>query len=75
MSRDGVELATQERRVLEHIGKQNGLLGLVFRSTQSKVQDPSKLKRLISNLLNKVQRLILDAEIKGDVYEGLLERR
>ena len=65
----------QERRVLEHIGKQNGLLGLVFRSTQSKVQDPSKLKRLISNLLNKVQRLILDAEIKGDVYEGLLERR
>ncbi len=70
-----MELATQERRVLEHIGKQNGLLGLVFRSTQSKVQDPSKLKRLISNLLNKVQRLILDAEIKGDVYEGLLERR
>jgi type I restriction enzyme M protein len=74
VGRDGVELETQYRRVLEHLGKQHGLLGLVFRKVQNKIQDPAKLKRLISDLLDKEQWLILDADIKGDAYEGLLER-
>ena len=74
VGRDGVELETQYRRVLEHLGKQHGLLGLVFRKAQNKIQDPAKLKRLISDLLDKEQWLILDADIKGEAYEGLLER-
>jgi type I restriction enzyme M protein len=74
VGRDGVELESQYRRVLEHLGKQHGLLGLVFRKAQNKIQDPAKLKRLISDLLDKEQWLILDADIKGDAYEGLLER-
>ena len=59
MGRDGLELVTQERRVL----KQHGMLGLVCRRAQSKIQDPAKLKRLISNLLNKEQWLILVANL------------
>jgi type I restriction enzyme M protein len=74
VGRDGVELETQYRRVLEHLGKQHGLLGLVFRKAQNKIRDPAKLKRLISDLLDKEQWLRLDADIKGDAYEGLLER-
>jgi type I restriction enzyme M protein len=46
----------------------------VFRKAQNKIQDPAKLKRLISDLLDKEQWLRLDADIKGDAYEGLLER-
>jgi type I restriction enzyme M protein len=34
----------------------------------------SQPERLISDLLDKEQWLILDADIKGDAYEGLLER-
>lgn len=74
VGREGVELEMQYHRLLEHLGKQHGLLGLVFRKAQSKIQDPAKLKRLISDLLDKEQWLILDADIKGDAYEGLLER-
>jgi type I restriction enzyme M protein len=74
VGKDGVELETQYRRVLEHLGKQHGLLGLVFRKAQNKIQDPAKLKRLISDLLDKEQWVTLSADIKGDAYEGLLER-
>jgi len=74
VGRDGVELESQYRRVLEHLGQQHGLLGLVFRKAQNKIQDPAKLKRMISDLLDKEQWLILDADIQGDAYEGLLER-
>jgi type I restriction enzyme M protein len=74
VGKDGVELETQYRRILEHLGKQHGLLGLVFRKAQNKIQDPAKLKRLISDLLDKERWMILSADIKGDAYEGLLER-
>ena len=59
---------------LEHLGKQHGLLGLVFRKAQNKIQDPAKLKRLVSDPLEKEQWMILSADIKGEAYEGLLER-
>jgi type I restriction enzyme M protein len=72
--RDGAELEQHYRGVLEHLGKQHGLLGLVFRKAQNKIQDPAKLKRLVSDLIDKEQWVMLGVDIKGDAYEGLLER-
>jgi type I restriction enzyme M protein len=46
----------------------------VFRKAQNKIQDPAKLKRLVSDLIDKEQWVMVDADIKGDAYEGLLER-
>ena len=74
VGKDGVELDSQYRWILEHFGKQHGLHGLVFRKAQNKIQDPAKLKRLISDLLDKERWMILSADIKGDAYEGWLER-
>jgi type I restriction enzyme M protein len=74
VGKDGVALESQYRLILEHLGKQHGLLGLVFRKAQNKIQDPAKLKRLISDLLDKEQWMTLSADIKGEAYEGLLER-
>ena len=71
---DGVALEQHFRATLEHLGKQHGLLGLVFRKAQNKIQDPAKLKRLISDLIDREQWTLVDADIKGDAYEGLLER-
>ena len=62
----GAEANRTVHRVLEHLGKQHGLLGLVFRKAQNKIQDPAKLKRLISSLLDKERWMILRADIKGD---------
>src|SRR4051794_26616297 len=71
---DGNPLDTHYRHVLTELGKQKGMLGVIFRKAQNKIQDPAKLKRLISDLIGKEQWLSMDADIKGDAYEGLLEK-
>jgi len=73
-ARDGAALEQHYRALLEHLGKQHGLLGLVFRKAQNKIQDPAKLKRLVSDLIDKETWVMVGADIKGDAYEGLLER-
>jgi type I restriction enzyme M protein len=71
--KDGDELDVQYRHVLEELGRQPGMLGTIFRKAQNKTQDPAKLKRLIS-LMDGETWLEIDADVKGDMYEGLLER-
>jgi type I restriction enzyme M protein len=73
-SRDGDDLETHYRHTLETLGKQDGMLGVIFRKAQNKIQDPAKLKRLISDLIDAEQWVSLDADVKGDAYEGLLEK-
>ncbi|MBT9590778.1 MAG: hypothetical protein IV089_07725 [Thiobacillus sp.] len=43
----------QYRHTLEELGKQKGLLGLIFTKSQNKFQDPAKLRRLIVDLIDK----------------------
>ena len=55
-------------------GRQPGTLGVIFRKAQNKIQDPAKLRRLIADLIGKEQWMTLDADVKGDAYEGLLAK-
>jgi type I restriction enzyme M protein len=71
---DGDDLEVQYRHVLDALGKQPGMLGVIFRKAQNKIQDPAKLRRLIVDLIDRETWSSLDADIKGDVYEGLLEK-
>src|SRR3954467_9553751 len=50
------------------------MLGIIFRKAQNKIQDPAKLKRLIADLIDREKWSMLDADVKGDAYEGLLEK-
>jgi type I restriction enzyme M protein len=45
---DGDALEGHYRRILTELGKQPGMLGVIFRKAQNKVQDPAKLKRLVT---------------------------
>ena len=74
VKRDGDELEVHYRHVLEELGRSKGLLGVIFRKAQNKIQDPAKLTRLVRDLINKEQWTTLDADVKGDAYEGLLEK-
>lgn len=73
LKKDGAELETHYRLILENLGKEPGMLGIIFRKSQSRVQDPAKLKRLIE-LINTETWVGLDVDIKGEIYEGLLEK-
>src|SRR5436305_5108010 len=74
MSRDGDALETHYRHILEELGKQPGMLGIIFRKAQNKIQDPAKLRRLIVDLINRETWTILETDVKGDAYEGLLQK-
>ena len=74
MARDGNELETQYRRILETLARQTGTLGVIFRKAQNKIQEPAMLTRLVRELINSENWLSLSADVKGDAYESLLER-
>jgi type I restriction enzyme M protein len=74
LAKEGDELEVQYRRTLETLGREGGMLGLIFRKAQNKVQDPAKLRRLVADLIDREQWVSLDADVKGDAYEGLLEK-
>src|SRR5258706_216625 len=71
---DGDELFVHYRRTLEKLGAAKGLLGLIFGKAQNKFQDPAKLRRLIVDLIDKENWSAMGADVKGDAYEGLLEK-
>jgi type I restriction enzyme M protein len=72
--RDGDELFDHYRHTLEVLGSEKGLLGLIFGKAQNKFQDPAKLRRLIVDLIDKENWSRMSADVKGDAYEGLLEK-
>jgi type I restriction enzyme M protein len=73
LEKDGDALEIHYRHILESLGKEKGMLGVIFRKSQNKIQDPAKLKRLIE-LINDETWVGLDIDIKGDIYEGLLQK-
>ena len=74
LAREGQELETHYRSVLETLGEQQGTLGVIFRKAQNRIQEPAMLTRLIKELIDRENWSNLSADVKGDAYESLLER-
>ncbi len=71
---EGIELEQHYRDTLRILGQQGGMLGLIFEKAQNRIQDPAKLRQLIVELIGKESWSAMSADVKGDAYEGLLER-
>ena len=71
--RDGIALEQHYRDVLATLGSGTGLIATIFRKAQNKIQDPAKLRRLVLLIDSETWRG-LDIDIKGEIYEGLLEK-
>ncbi|RJP71387.1 MAG: SAM-dependent DNA methyltransferase [Candidatus Abyssobacteria bacterium SURF_17] len=71
---DGEKLATQYRRTLEKLSGEKGLLGIIFKKADNKIQNPALLRRLIADLIDREDWSSMGADVKGDAYEGLLEK-
>ena len=69
----GAELEVHYVTLLRELGNKSGMLGTIFTKAQNKIQDPAKLYRLI-DMVDETQWVMLGADVKGDIYEGLLER-
>ncbi|MDM8564945.1 class I SAM-dependent DNA methyltransferase [Candidatus Halobeggiatoa sp. HSG11] len=72
-SKTGAELESFYVQLLRSLSTEKGMLGQIFTKSQNKIQDPSKLLRVI-NLINNEQWTMMGADVKGKIYEGLLEK-
>src|SRR5579885_3657293 len=74
VAKDGDELEKHYQRILETLGSQPGMLGVIFRKAINKIKNPAHLRRLIVDLIDKEKWLSMEADVKGDAYEGLLQK-
>jgi type I restriction enzyme M protein len=72
-SKKGAELETHYSTLLRELGKDKGILGQIFTKAQNKIQDPAKLFSII-NMINAENWVLMGADVKGTIYEGLLEK-
>lgn len=69
----GEQLETHYTNLLRELGKEKGILGQIFTKSQNKIQDPAKLYKLI-RMIDDEQWSTMGADVKGQIYEGLLEK-
>ncbi len=72
-SKRGAELELHYVILLRSLSKSQGILGQIFTKSQNKIQDPAKLFKLI-DMIDKEQWSMMGADVKGKIYEGLLEK-
>ena len=72
-SKVGEPLERHYVKTLNKLGKEDGMLGAIFFKAQNKIQDPAKLSRLVQ-MIDAENWVGMDADTKGDLYEGLLQK-
>jgi type I restriction enzyme M protein len=71
---DAGAMHRQYGRVLGALGDRGGTLGLIFGNAKNKIRDPAKLRLLVVDLIGQTHWSGVSADVKGDAYEGLLEK-
>lgn len=69
----GAELEVHYVTVLRELAKRTNILGQIFTKSQNKIQDPAKLARVVE-MVDQTEWVTMGADVKGDIYEGLLEK-
>ncbi|MEM7181328.1 MAG: class I SAM-dependent DNA methyltransferase [Spirochaetota bacterium] len=71
--KNGAELEAFYVQLLRSLSSEKGILGQIFTKSQNKIQDPAKLLKVI-DLIDKEKWSLMGADVKGSIYEGLLEK-
>jgi type I restriction enzyme M protein len=71
---DGAALERQYSDSIEALGLKPGMLGVIFKGARCDIHNPALLKQLIVNLIDKEDWLSLPVDVKGTIYEELLQR-
>jgi type I restriction enzyme M protein len=69
----GAELESYYVQMLRSLATEKGTLGQIFTKSQNKIQDPAKLLKII-DMIAREQWTMVDTDVKGNIYEGLLEK-
>ncbi|OBW93506.1 restriction endonuclease subunit M [Gallibacterium salpingitidis] len=70
---DGLELISQYEITLKKLSEEDNLIGTIYTKAQNKIDKPVYLKKVIS-LIDEEQWLVMDGDLKGAIYESILEK-
>lgn len=70
---DGLDLTEQYEKTLKILSEQDNLIGTIFTKAQNEIDKPVYLKKVIS-IIDEEQWLVMDGDVKGAIYEGILEK-
>ena len=70
---EGYELVSQYEQTLKTLSDQDNLIGTIYTKAQNKIDKPVYLKKVIT-MINEEQWLIMDGDVKGAIYESILEK-
>ena len=70
---EGLDLTKQYEDTLKKLSEEENLIGTIFTKAQNKIDKPVYLKKVIS-LINENQWLLMDGDVKGAIYESILEK-
>ena len=73
LNKKGAELELHYATLLRELSTAKGILGQIFTKSQNKIQDPAMLAKVI-DMIDSENWLVMHADVKGDIYEGLLEK-
>lgn len=69
----GDELITQYEETLKDLSGRGDLIGTIYTKAQNKIDKPVYLKKVIS-MIDEQQWLALDVDVKGTIYESILQK-
>jgi len=72
-AKSGTDLLDKYGEILRTLSRQKGMLGDIFAGSLSEFREPVNLKKLIG-LIDTTQWTAIDADIKAEAYEGLLQK-
>jgi type I restriction enzyme M protein len=74
LTKRGIKLIEHYEHILESLSTMPGMLGAIFRKPRPDIQNPTTLRRLIVDLIEPVNWSVMDVDVKGDIYEGVLAK-
>jgi type I restriction enzyme M protein len=70
---DGLDIIEQYEKTLKELSEQSNLIGTIYTKAQNKIDKPVYLKKVIT-MINEEQWLVMDGDVKGAIYESILEK-
>lgn len=69
----GSDLVEKYEKILEDLSGQKGLIGTIFTRAKNEISRPVYLQKVIE-LIGENQWLVMDEDVKGAIYESILEK-
>lgn len=73
IERDGTDLVDKYEEILKILSGKENLIGTIFVKAKNEISSPAHLKKVIE-MINSNDWLSMDDDVKGAIYEGILEK-